>query len=243
MEKLQYDSSEYKLYAPDTLKIITDNMQDILLQKITEYKELFLIKDYRQIQINYFDDINKFREFVIEVAPINKETLPKYARGTYDGGMINAYIEPNIEFGTHKYKDNLYMASHELFHIMYLELILDNNINNRITWYDEGMAQLLSGEKDDLLKTETFKDYYLKVKENTKIIPNLNEISHGEDFCNSNYNGYDLSYLAVRYLKETLSKQEFKELLKNQKSILICGNCVLDDMFNYYDIKFKNKTK
>lgn len=54
MEKLQYECMEYKLYSPDSLKYITDNMHDILISKIKEYKELFDIDNIEQLQINYF---------------------------------------------------------------------------------------------------------------------------------------------------------------------------------------------
>ena len=31
-------------------------------------------------------------------------------------------------------------------------------------------------------------------------------------FGNDNYNGYDLSYLAIRYLNEILDKEDFKKI-------------------------------
>ena len=40
---------------------------------------------------NVFDDINKFREFIYDLRGEN-QTLPSYAKGTFDKGMINAFI-------------------------------------------------------------------------------------------------------------------------------------------------------
>ena len=234
MEKLQYECNEYKLYSPDSLKYITDNMHNILLSKISEYKKLFNINHLEQIQINYFDDLNKFREFIYEIRG-EKESLPEYARGTYDNGMINAYMPTNLNVDSQEYKYKLYNATHELFHIMYMKYILKNDYSKRIVWYDEGMAQYFSGENDYLLNEEKFKKYYLHVKENTKITPEINSLEHGNSFCNDNYDGYDLSYLAVRYLHDTLNKNDFKELMSNFDLIKKYGQTIINDMFLYYD--------
>lgn len=64
MEKLQFDNDYITLYSPDTLNSVNSRLQDILLPKIEEYKKLFNIENYRKVIINYFDDINKFREFI-----------------------------------------------------------------------------------------------------------------------------------------------------------------------------------
>lgn len=238
MEKLQFECEQYKLYSPDSLKYITDNMHQMLLTKIDEFKSFFSITDCIQFQINYFDDLEKFRNFIYKLRG-EKESLPKYAQGTYDLDMVNAFISPDIEVGTSKYKTKLYMASHELFHIMYMKYILNNDYSKRIVWYDEGMALFMSGERDELLDLEKFKDFYIQVKSYTKKIPNLNEIIQGDSFCNEYYNGYNLSYLSIRYLSEVLSIEEFKNLMGNFDAIKKYGKIILSVMFNYFDNKFK----
>lgn len=117
MEHLQIECEQYKLYSPDSLRYITDNMHSILLSKIEEYKRMFGLDNYRQIQINYFDNKDKFRNFIYDLRG-EKESLPKYAIGTYDKGMINAFVDNNILIDSPLYKKKLYMANHELFHIM-----------------------------------------------------------------------------------------------------------------------------
>lgn len=57
MEKLQLKNEKYILYLPVTLKYITVPMKDILLENIDKYQRLFKVKNYRQIQINFFDNI------------------------------------------------------------------------------------------------------------------------------------------------------------------------------------------
>ena len=241
MEKLQFECEQYKLYSPDSLKYITDNMHAVLLSKIEEYKKLFNIDDFKQLQINYFDDLEKFRKFIYELRG-EKDSLPKYAGGTYDRGMINAFIQSNIPNDSPQYNSKLYMASHELFHILYMKYILQNDYSKRIVWYDEGMAQFMSGEKDKLLNDETFKEFYQKVRESTKRFPDLNEIKHGSSFCNEHYNGYNLSFLAIRYLSEILSENEFICLMSDFEQIKNYGRTILNNMFDYYDKKLISKS-
>lgn len=149
--------------------------------------------------------------------------------------MINALKKNNIDINSNDYKIKLYLANHELFHILYMQYILKNDYQKRIVWYDEGMAQFLSGDMNELLDIEKFKKFYLKVKNNTLVIPNLNEIEHGTSFCNNNYNGYDLSYLCIRYLREIMTNEEFQNLMSNFPKIKEYGINIVENMFDYYD--------
>ena len=120
MEKLQFENEQFILHSPDSLKYITDNMQNILTKSFEYYKILFDVDTFRKFQINYFDDIEKFRNYIYDLRG-EKESLPKYAKGTYDDGMVNAYTEPDTQL------KRLYTASHELFHILYMKYILKND--------------------------------------------------------------------------------------------------------------------
>lgn len=123
--------------------------------------------------------------------------------------MVNACVNPKFQL------KRLYTASHELFHILYMQYILNNDYLKRIVWYDEGMAQFMSGEKDSLNDDGNFEEFYLKVREETKVIPQLNSLKHGNSFINEAYNGYDLSYLSIKYLSEMLSAEQFKGLMSD----------------------------
>lgn len=210
---------------------------ELLNNKMNEYVQLFDIEKIDSITVNYFDDLEEFRKFIYQLRGENN-SLPAYARGTYDNGMINVCIDPK------KQMDSIYTAPHELFHILYMKYILKDNYDNRIVWYDEGMAQYFSGEKQKLDQEQLFIDFYIKVKENTKIIPNMNEITHGKSFYNDSYNGYDLSYLSIKYLSEIMSLEGFKKLMSDFNQIKMLGDSVVDDMFDYFDKKFiYEKTK
>ena len=67
MEKKQFENNNFVLYSPDSLNYITYDMKDILNDSLNKYKELFDIDSFRKVQINYFDDKNKFRDFIKEV--------------------------------------------------------------------------------------------------------------------------------------------------------------------------------
>ena len=215
----------------DSLEELSNATIKLLQNKIVEYKKLFNIDFNEQIIVNYFDDLEEFRELIYKIRG-ERKSLPKYAKGTYDDGMVNAYIEPDTQL------KRLYTASHELFHILYMKYILKNDYSKRIVWYDEGMAQFMSGEKDKYANEEIFKNFCLKVKENTKIISNLNNLEHGNSFCNDEYNGYDLSYLSIRYLSEILDSEDFKKLMSDLSNIRKYGNDIVTKMFSYYDKKF-----
>ena len=237
IEKVQYENENIVLYSPDSLQYITDNMQSILDKSFSFYKELFDVENFRKIQINYFDDIEKFRNFIYELRG-EKESLPEYAKGTFDNGMINSYISPNIDMRTPKYHKTLFMASHELFHIMYQELIWGKDNKERIVWFDEGMAQLFSGENDENLSEENFENWFNNVINKTLETPNLNTLEHGSNFENEKYSGYNLSLLSVKYLYEILGQDEFKKLMHDNDKIIEYGNTVVKDAINYYEKKY-----
>lgn len=215
---------------PSSLKELSIETIQLLNEKIIEYEKIFKVKLNEPIIVNYFDDIEKFRKFIYDIR--QEESLPEYAKGTYDEGMVNAYIEPDKQI------KRKYTASHELFHIMYMKYILNNDYSKRIIWYDEGMAQFMSGEKEKYSNKEKFREYYLKIRSNTKTIPRLNKLIHGESFINDEYNAYDLSYLSIRYLSETLSKDEFNDLMSNYHKIKKYGEDIVEKMFKYYDKLF-----
>ena len=123
----------------NSLEELANATVNLLQNKIVEYKKLFNIEFDEQIIVNYFDNLEEFREFIYKIRG-ERESLPKYAKGTYDDGMVNAYIETDTQL------KRLYTASHELFHILYMKYILKNDYSKRIVWYDEGMAQFISGE-------------------------------------------------------------------------------------------------
>lgn len=222
-----------KINYSDSLEDLAEATVQLLNKKIIEYRLFFESSISEQIVVNYFDTVEGFREFIYEIRG-ERDSLPEYARGTYDNGMVNACVNPKFQL------KRLYTASHELFHILYMKYILNNDYSKRIVWYDEGMAQFMSGEKDSLNDDCLFKEFYLKVREETKVIPQMNSLEHGNSFVNEDYNGYDLSYLAIRYLSEVLSAEQFKDLMSDFSKISQLGDGIIQKIFSYYDEKLEN---
>lgn len=221
-----------KIYYSESLGELAEATIQLLKRKIIEYKLFFDLSTSDQIIVNYFDTVEEFKSFIYEIRG-ESNSLPEYARGTFDNGMVNSYINPNFQL------KRLYTASHELFHILYMKYILNNDYSKRIVWYDEGMAQFMSGEKDSLKDNVIFKEFYLRVREETKVIPQMNRLEHGNSFINEDYNGYDLSYLSIKYLSEVLSAEQFKNLKSNFSKIKQLGDEAIQKMFSYYDKKLE----
>ena len=68
----------------------------------------------------------------------------------------------------------------------------------------------------------------------------MNSLEHGNSFVNENYNGYDLSYLSIKYLSEVLSAEQFKNLMSDFSKISQFGDGIIQKMFSYYDEKLEN---
>lgn len=233
LEKLQFENDKLVLYAPDSLNYITGEMINKTIEKLPDIYNFFGINNFRKLQINLFDDLEKFRNFVLSMRD-DKNSLPEYAKGTYDNGMVNTYVHPRIVKGSELYKQKIFSPSHELVHILYWELILKDNYAKRIVWLDEGLAQYLSGQKDDLQDVDNFKTYYLETINSTKILPNLNIINHNQGFVTEDYNGYNLSYLCVKYLFDTKSIEEIRKIVYSYEESIKIGNTILEEMFDYY---------
>ena len=95
MEKI-LETNFCKINYSDSLHEFSELTIKLLQDKINEYKELFNIEFNEQVVVNYFDNLDEFREFIYKIRG-ERESLPKYAEGTYDKGMINAYIEPKTQ--------------------------------------------------------------------------------------------------------------------------------------------------
>lgn len=225
----QIDTPNYIIYFSDSLTYYINDLEQILNERIVFYNKLFDINSFRKVQINMFDNLDNFREYIYSLRG-EKESLPTYAKGTFDKDMINIYIKPGIIIGTPLYYLELYSVTHELFHIMYKELIWSKKYN-RILWFDEGMAQLFSGEFNII--QSNFNCWFKNIINNTTTIPNLNKIT----FNNLNY---DLCILAVKYLYDTLEIEELKKLMYTPNKIIEYGNNIVENALKYYNHQINN---
>lgn len=92
VEKIQYEDDKLKICAPDSLKFIVDDIVNYFNKHCKKVFNFYHLNSYSKYQINLFDDIDKFRSFVINNLRNGNNTLPDYAVGTYDKGMCNQFI-------------------------------------------------------------------------------------------------------------------------------------------------------
>ena len=134
--------------------------------------------------------------------------------------------------------------AHEAFHLYYKKYVYGNDI---IVWFDEGMAQFISGEKDWLLNDEVkFEQAFRKFLDDYVPIDNLNVRCHGKDEVSDEYifdrpkvfRGYMASFLIIKYIDEVYGRTYLYELMKDNKKIREFGNRALEEMVSYYKKKY-----
>ena len=58
------ESKLYKINYSDSLQELAETIIELLQRKIIEYKYLFNIKHDEQVIVNYFDNLEEFREVI-----------------------------------------------------------------------------------------------------------------------------------------------------------------------------------
>lgn len=183
--------------------------------KIIEKLEL---KDVRKVIFNLYDNSENFKNEIKKFYSDYK--VPVYCKGTIQRGQIYFLVDTKIEEKTYKYELQLRKILHEYIHILYNEYIAGSE--NRITWLDEGLALNLSKEKGKFIK-ERFPILESDINE-----INLNKLQHEKGtFVTEKVNGYELSYLTVKYLMEILSSSDFNRIIRQREEMLkIRGKCM-----------------
>ena len=222
------ENDDFKIFAANKLT----GFETDCLSYITEHKEKileFLGLDYfRKVEVNLFDNQETFIDFIKKLRWKGAK-IPKYCTGTYDNNMVNLFL-PTKQVKNPKRLGSIIL--HEFIHIIY-NLYTDR----RVVWFDEGLAMNLSSERNNLLEKENLKRFIADQLLSKNLPSNINSITHGELFVNEEYNGYDLSYLAVRYLLEIKTKEEIQEMIKNSEKVLEIGENVLASAIDYYQEK------
>lgn len=153
------------------------------------------------IEVYLFFNEDEYNKYVSEnYEESDQET---YKKATFNENSIVILCDEE------KLKNKLFHYANVYAHVIVHMTFASKPIlaSNRVLWYEEGLAQLLSGEKNNLDDDEKFKDFMLrKVFSSQWKIPKPEYLSkHGKEFgqfdCDD-YNGYTISYMMVRYLKD-----------------------------------------
>lgn len=211
------------------LKVLTDKKQELL--------NYFGFQKYDKITINLFDNQEMYFEYL---KTVRQDNPAPYSMG--------CFFEQEIDYVCTKEKrENIMLLIcgliHECIHIFYMKLW--NNKYDRVVWFDEGLAQYLSGQKYKLeVDEEFFKSWYLtNIIGQDKEIPDISFLKqHGGNYgqfvdtITNKYSGYALSYLMVRYLAENYNLSTF---INDYSKLLEIEPHILPDTINYYNKCFE----
>jgi hypothetical protein len=240
-----FNNDEFIIYGENTFIPFLETIVEYLKKTKQKSIDFFNINDFRKVEIHLYDKHENLLNFVRQYYEPNK-----YLRGNFMDGCANMFIDLNER---EKINRNIKSLCHELVHIIYEEKVQED-LNNRVVWLDEGLAELLSNQFEELEDPNKFKGFIKKQILDDKIIPPLSFLmEHGDkygyfyDLETNKYNGYYLSYVLVRYLSETIDMNDFQKIVRSKSLIDNLGDNILNDAVNYYidkyKIEFDNKSK
>lgn len=232
-EKPIIENEDFAIYGESDLENVKEELLDALTTAKKRFLNFFKLSSFEKIPINLFSNHDTYLEFTRQFY----ESSP-YSKGNFANGMINHTYDINA---IARLKRDII---HELAHLLY-EHIWKGKYE-RVLWLDEGLAQYLSGEKS-LLETEydTFKGWYLSVIiRRDKRLPKIEFLKeHGNTYGKfvdeefGSYNGYELSYLMVRYIVD--SGIDVSTLLNDIDEIRALESDILESTIEYYNKLFR----
>ena len=170
--------------------------EDTLKYLNTKHKEILntlQIEKYRKLQINIYSSLEE--TVTAKNSDVQKE-------------CIHIHMSKDEIKDITKYRIKIITIVHEL--VIYIQ----REIGIFSTWLVEGNAQNISGEKAGLKKAEIF-ERWLNLKIN--VTPNINVMNSINLYIAEKYNAYDYAYLMVRYMHETMTKDEIKKIMMDKE--------------------------
>lgn len=230
------ENQDFVIYGNEDLHSIKEELLSHLVYKKQELLSFFHLSTISQISIYLFQNREEYFDFLSQYF-----TSTNYSYGSATKNAIY-YCYSNVSKNQCLpfLKINL---SHELAHIMYSYLY--ENCFSRPIWLDEGLAQVLSGEKEKLKDNDfAFRNFYFdRIVRRDKEIPPIEYLKkHGSvygkflDNKTNKYDGYALAYLLVRYLMET--KENLYAIITDATKIENLEPTILEECIHYYNQKY-----
>lgn len=156
--------------------------------------------------IQEFLDLSDNIDLIVALTDKKEEAGFVYGESSFSGFFNDTGAFAYINLAGDKSKEYIFKGlMHELVHHLYKYYVY-GEYKLRITWVDEGLAQFLSGKKYEYENSDLYSKF-LQENLNDNYI-NLNELNHEDKSFGSN-NGYNLSYIAVKYLYEKYGRKNF----------------------------------
>lgn len=220
---LKIKNNNLTIYCSNGLEKFSNEFINYYNEKIEKIKEELSIFQETKIIVALTDDEEK-AGFV-------------YGKSSFSGFFNDTGVFAYINLNGKKTKEYMFKGlMHELTHHLYKYYVYGKE-NERITWVDEGLAQFFSGQKDDLKDDKTYKTF---LEENLEYSTNidLNKLNHNDRSFGNN-NGYNLSYIAIRFLYETHNHKEFIDIIKSKERLLELGDIIIVKIKKDYGFSIK----
>ncbi len=227
--KKNIENQDFNLiYDINIEEFAEDLFKEINLRK-KKIIEFFELEEIRKIEIILFNNreefINNIKSYYSSV-----NDIPSYCKANICNGKINILFDEQIKSYEYRYKLKIRNAIHEYIHVIYNEYI---SPDYRVLWLDEGLAINLSDERLYLNDEKKFKEFLIKIKPSLNKF-RLDDLKHGVKFVNNEYNGYDISYIMVRYILENYNNKELNILIRNRFEIQKLEEKIMDEIIDYF---------
>ncbi len=207
-------------------------VEKILISKKQEILDFFNVEDNGQFNFNIYI-YNTIDDLVTGMKNRGFKNMPNYMCACYkdEDNSLN-FFEPNDnpnenEWSKEEYKNVIFHEEiHGIQSIIY---------GVQPEWLTEGIAKYLDGTYKKGIK------YLLDEYINKTAIPPMSELEN--EFGMHDYDSYDYSYLMVRYLIETLGKDNFLNAIKSKETIKELSNDLVNKAIDYYNEKFIGNLK
>ena len=216
-----YDDSNFIINYQDNLEKLVTNFVSYYKNNINELLKKFYLDSINKMEIRLFSDKSLLGDIPYKLGDF---------AGFFNDKGVNCYININ---GNKSESYIIKAIMHEIVHHIY-RFYIEEEVDSRIIWFDEGLAMNFSLQNDKYNDEDTFKEFLNNKIFSIKNIPCINDLNHGKSFVNENYNGYDLSYLVVRYLIENNSQEDFYLIMKSKNKIRNIGENILEIAIGYY---------
>lgn len=237
--KKTYKGQYFTIYCDDEFDRIIGELIPYLDTRISKVMDSLAIFNISKFNIYLYNDKEEFRK--VSKYPYKLDNMG----GTFYLYGVKIYANlNNIK------KEELFTAiMHEIIHLLYLNYVEEKGMQNRVIWFEEGLSQNLSGEKDYLLEDANLSEYLERnIYNEEKEIPKIEYLcrhgnKYGEfvDGDTNKYNGYVWSYLMVRYLLDIMPRQYFHMIMRSKMEIDVIGKRIIDSTYNYYKKKVKTR--
>ena len=211
----EYNDNDFVINYQDDLEKLVTNFVSYYKKNINALFNKFHLKNIKKMEIRLFSDKSLLGDIPYKLGDF---------AGFFNDKGVNCYININ---GNKSESYIIKAIMHEIVHHIY-RFYIEEEFDSRIIWFDEGLAMNFS------LQNDKFKKFLNNKIFSIKNIPCINDLNHGKSFVNENYNGYDLSYLVVRYLIENNSDEDFYLIMKSKNKIRNIGENILEIAIWYY---------